>query len=117
MTASEISLAEKAFYKNQWSKTFAVAGGGTVTLEAKAPMKKIMVCTDAPSRLKKEERRQLMRDEYMMRAEPGLPAFDVPPPEFEPPKGGSGAGSGTGEEEYIKKMRDDNPFMKDVKAG
>merc|ERR1719440_1229744 len=55
-----------------------------------------------------------------MRAEPGLPAFDVPPPDFEyppPPKGGSGAGSGTGEEDkYVKEMKERNPFMKDVDA-
>merc|ERR1719326_2864771 len=35
-TSSEISASEKAFYNNQYSKTFAVSGGGTVTLEAKA---------------------------------------------------------------------------------
>merc|ERR1719487_11257 len=112
MTASEISNAEKAFYNNQWSKTFALQGGGSVSLEAKAPMKKITVC----SSVAKKERRQLMYMDDKFKYEPGLPGG--PPTDFEPPKGGSGVGSGSGSgyDKYIQDMKLHNPFMKDVSA-
>jgi hypothetical protein len=119
MTASEISNAEKAFYGNSASKTFTLQGGGSVSLEAKAPMKKITVCSSAPSRLK--ERRQLQWKREPLKYEPGVP-MDGPPKDFPPPKEGSGkegygSGSGKGfdDDPYLKDMRDRNPFMKDVK--
>merc|ERR1719473_677388 len=118
MSSAEVSLAEKNFYNNQYSKTFNLKSGGTIGIEAKPSYEKIMVCSDAPDRLKAsdemEKRRKLAASKKMAASkkrklmdirmdmgdsmymeEPTLSDADVA---------------------YVTKVQEENPFMVDVKS-